>query len=185
MGVVHGVEIRRVSLPTFFDITSNASLLLDCDYVYTENDLKLVVRWFFNNTPEPVYQWIPERNSRHISNFLKASFDESYAANPNDPYTKFRAIRIRNPTPDLSGKYICDISSLASQDKREAIVFIYGNYFQFQCQIKETYKKLFTYTISREKLSLFLLHLLSSSSRLRLSITHLLSFFLTRQLNFL
>lgn len=87
----------------------------------------LPFRWFYNNTPEPIYQWIPERNIRHISDFLKAaSFDESYEANPNDPYSKYRAIRIKNPSPSLSGKFLCDISSLASQDKREALVFIYG-----------------------------------------------------------
>jgi hypothetical protein len=136
---VLGVEIRRVTLPTFFDITSNASLLLDCDYVYNQNDIKLVVRWFYNNSQEPVYQWIPERNIRHIADRLKPSFDEAYESNLNDPYSRYRAIRIKNPTPDLSGKYVCDISSFASQDKREVTIFIYASprTFEFRHSINK------------------------------------------------
>lgn len=119
-----------MQLPTLYDANGGSDLLLDCDYVYNENDFKLVVRWFYNSTREPVYQWIPERNVRHIADALRAKFDAQYESYPNDPYSKFRAIKIKQPVPvNLSGKYVCDISSLASQDKRSTDLFIYGKTF--------------------------------------------------------
>jgi len=122
------VEIKRTLLPSMFDMNSGSDLILDCDYMYNENDFHLVVKWYYNSSGVPIYQWIPERNARHIADLLKGRFDEQFVfGNPNDPYSKYRAIKLKNPTPDLSGKYVCDIASLASQDKRETHLFIYAS----------------------------------------------------------
>ncbi|KAI1303123.1 hypothetical protein HDE_02384 [Halotydeus destructor] len=121
------VDIKRVSLPTHYDTTSGQDLILDCDYGYNENDLKLVVRWYYNNTPEPIYQWIPEKDIRTVSEDIRDHFDFQHTTNPNDPYTKFRSMRIVNPEPYLSGRYVCDISSLASQDSRDTSLLIYAS----------------------------------------------------------
>ena len=137
---VDSVEIKRILLPSMFDMNGGSDLILDCEYVYNENDFHLVVKWYYNNTGVPIYQWIPERNARHIADLLKSRFDEQYQVNPNDPYSKYRAIRIKNPTPDLSGKYVCDIASLASQDKRETHLFIYGKRQRKNISRKSTFQ---------------------------------------------
>ncbi|KAI1303124.1 hypothetical protein HDE_02385 [Halotydeus destructor] len=121
------VTIKRVTLPTLYDATSGQDLVLDCDYDYDGNDLNLVVRWFYNNSTEPIYQWIPEIDKRQVSEDIKEHFDFQHTTDPNDPYTKFRSMRIVNPEPYLSGKYACDIQSLASHERRSTSLLIYAS----------------------------------------------------------
>ncbi|RWS04786.1 hypothetical protein B4U79_05735, partial [Dinothrombium tinctorium] len=125
--VASGVQINRFVIPKYFDLSTNRDLLLDCDYIYNANDIKLVVRWFHNAIPEPIYQWIPEKRIRHVAEQFKQSFDMNYVSDATDPYTKFRAVRIRNPQPSMSGTYTCDISSLAGQSTHASSVYIYAS----------------------------------------------------------
>ncbi|RWS28948.1 hypothetical protein B4U80_06139, partial [Leptotrombidium deliense] len=137
--LANGVKIHRKLIPHLFDMSTSKFLLLDCDYKYDQNDFKLVVRWFHNNTPEPIYQWIPEKQIRHVSEFFKPHFDMKYEADSNDPYTKYRAIRIKNPTPSMSGKYVCVISSLADQvsDSGEVSIYASPKSFDFYSRFNE------------------------------------------------
>jgi hypothetical protein len=109
------------------DASNTSELILDCEYVYDSNDLMLVVKWFHNNSPEPIYQWIPDRGVRYVGELLKQRFDMNYSVNPNDIYSKFRALKLRNNiTVDLSGNFSCLVSSLAGQDGRQGQMVVYG-----------------------------------------------------------
>lgn len=101
-------------------------MVLDCEYVYNENDLKLVVKWFFNDGLEPVYQWIPEMKSREAFGVLQGRLDPSFSVNSRDDYSQYRAIRILKPTMELSGRYTCVVASLAGQDARHQDMTVFG-----------------------------------------------------------
>ncbi|KAG0444167.1 hypothetical protein HPB47_014090 [Ixodes persulcatus] len=75
-----GVTIRRLSIPRWVRNGTDTPVVLDCEYVYNENDLKLVVKWFFNDGLEPVYQWIPEMKSREAFGVLQGRLDPSFSS---------------------------------------------------------------------------------------------------------
>ncbi|KAH9368160.1 hypothetical protein HPB48_015703 [Haemaphysalis longicornis] len=99
-------------------------VLLDCEYVYNEHDVRLVVKWFFNDLLEPVYQWIPELNARQTSGILTGHLDDSFAAGGSRD-SQFRALRIIRPTTEFSGRYTCVVSSMAGQDSRQQSMMVY------------------------------------------------------------
>ena len=120
------VEIKRLSVPRWIRNGTEESVVLDCEYIYTENDIRLVVKWFFEDNLEPVYQWIPELNRRHTSGILKDRLDMDFAVSAADAYSRFRALRIPKPSTELSGKYTCLVTSLAGQDSREQVMTVFG-----------------------------------------------------------
>ncbi|XP_067137941.1 uncharacterized protein [Centruroides vittatus] len=123
--VVLAVEIRRFSVPRYVENGTEDSVILDCEYVYNENDIRLVVKWFFNENLEPVYQWIPELKIRHTSGILQDRLDLNFSVNTVDAYSRYRALKVLDPTTELSGKYTCLVTSLAGQDSREQNMTVY------------------------------------------------------------
>ncbi|KAG0430980.1 hypothetical protein HPB47_022204 [Ixodes persulcatus] len=121
-----GVTIRRLSVPRWVRNGTDPRVVLDCEYVYNEIDLKLVVKWFFNDGLGPVYQSIPEIKSREAFGVLQGRLDPSFSVNSRDDYSQYRAIRIPRPTRKLSGKYTCVVASLAGQDARHQDMTVYG-----------------------------------------------------------
>lgn len=116
-------------MPRWIRNGTEESVVLDCEYTYNENDIRLVVKWFFENNLEPVYQWIPELNRRHTSGVLKDRLDMDFVVSTADAYSRFRALRIPKPSTELSGKYTCLVTSLAGQDSREQIMTVFGKKF--------------------------------------------------------
>lgn len=56
----YAVKITKLAVPEV--IRSGRPVVLDCDYTLEEAvDEGLVVKWYFNQTPTPIYQWIPNR----------------------------------------------------------------------------------------------------------------------------
>ena len=109
------------------DASNTSELILDCEYVYDANDLMLVVKWFHNNSPEPIYQWIPDRDVRFVGELLKSRIDINYTVNANDDFSKFRALRLRNNiTVDLNGNFSCVVQSMAGSDGRQGQMIVYG-----------------------------------------------------------
>ncbi|KAH9416929.1 hypothetical protein DERP_014826 [Dermatophagoides pteronyssinus] len=118
------------------------SIIMDCDYQYDpEEDIKLVVRWFYNDWPEPIYQWIPGNidNNRYIGQSIRPYFDMNFQIG-DDKFTKYRAIRLMPSSQsqsqsqsqstlsfdlELSGNYTCVISSIMSQDSRQGQLIFY------------------------------------------------------------
>lgn len=118
------VAIWKLSVPRWVQNGTEDPVLLDCEYVYNENDVRLVVKWFFNDMLEPVYQWIPELNARQTSGILTGRLDDSFkVGGPKD--SQYRALRIIRPTTELSGRYTCVVSSLAGHDSREQSMMVY------------------------------------------------------------
>ncbi|XP_077563686.1 uncharacterized protein LOC144179269 [Haemaphysalis longicornis] len=118
------VAIWKLSVPRWVQNGTEEPILLDCEYVYNEHDVRLVVKWFFNDLLEPVYQWIPELNARQTSGILTGRLDDSFTVGgPRD--SQYRALRIIRPTTELSGRYTCVVSSMAGQDSREQSMMVY------------------------------------------------------------
>ncbi|KAL1431465.1 hypothetical protein MTO96_014195 [Rhipicephalus appendiculatus] len=111
-GFCCAVTIRRLIVPRWVRNGTETPAVLDCEYVYNENDLKLVVKWFFNDGPEPVYQWIPEMRLREAFGVLQGRLDDTFS---------------------LSGKYTCMVTSLAGQDVRhqDMTIFVPAKSFSF------------------------------------------------------
>ncbi|XP_076336610.1 uncharacterized protein LOC143239438 [Tachypleus tridentatus] len=126
------VKIVGLDVPRWVPNGTN-HVILDCEYRYTENDLRLVVKWFFNDDSEPVYQWIPQLEKRHVAEFLHGRLNLNYTANSGDRYSRYRALYILNPSIEMSGKYTCHVASLAGQDSRheEMLVFVPATTFNF------------------------------------------------------
>ncbi|XP_022251891.1 uncharacterized protein LOC111087890 [Limulus polyphemus] len=123
---VAAVKIRRLSVPRWVENGTERPITLDCEYLYTHNDLHLVVKWFYNNEVKPVYQWIPALSTRYVSGFLQGRLDDTFVAEPMDSYSRYRALRIIKPTIDMTGTYTCVVTSLANQDSREQGMVVYA-----------------------------------------------------------
>ncbi|XP_054724720.1 uncharacterized protein LOC129234671 isoform X2 [Uloborus diversus] len=125
LNVCLGVEIRRLSVPRWVENGTESYVTLDCEYVYNENDIRLVVKWFFEENLEPIYQWIPELGVRHTSGILRNRLDLNYTVMTMDAYSKYRALKISQPSTELSGKYTCLVTSLAGQDSRAQLMTVF------------------------------------------------------------
>lgn len=121
-----GVQIVRLSVPTWVENGTEDSVLLDCEYAYTErDDSQLVVKWFLNDDPKPIYQWIPELETRHVSQKLRGRLNTDFTVTGNH-FTKFRALNLLRPTTELSGRYSCHVTSHSSQDQRSQLMTVYA-----------------------------------------------------------
>ncbi|CAL4068029.1 unnamed protein product [Meganyctiphanes norvegica] len=118
--------IFGISGPSVMVNKSLEMVVLDCNYHLREGDKQsLVVKWFFNEQPIPVYQWIPPDHPPQDLGILKHRLDLGYVAHRN-PYMKHRALAIRNPTCDLSGEYTCRISSFEGEASKTKSLMIYS-----------------------------------------------------------
>ncbi|KAL1414631.1 hypothetical protein MTO96_007274 [Rhipicephalus appendiculatus] len=88
-GLCRAVTIRRLIVPRWVRNGTETPAVLDCEYVYNENDLKLVVKWFFNDGPEPVYQWIPEMRVREAFGVLQGRLDDTFSDARHQDMTVF------------------------------------------------------------------------------------------------
>lgn len=59
------VRINRLQVPEVAQLGD--PVVLDCDYTLEESlDEGLVVKWFFNEKPTPIYQWIPNKKPQEL-----------------------------------------------------------------------------------------------------------------------
>ncbi|XP_076323383.1 uncharacterized protein LOC143232166 isoform X1 [Tachypleus tridentatus] len=123
--VTISVKIERLLVPRWVR-NGTDHVILDCEYSYTVSDVRLVVKWFFKDQLEPVYQWIPGLDKRHVSGILYGRLNMEYTVEPSDRYSRYRALYIIRPTLEISGKYTCVVTSLASQDLRHKEMLVYA-----------------------------------------------------------
>ena len=101
-------------------------VILDCDYDLENTPSKgLVVKWFFN-TNEVAYQWIYGREPL-AGDTARKYIDLKYKAS-DDPYTKYRAMKLNKPGIDLTGEYTCVISTFADEQSASASMVVYCKY---------------------------------------------------------
>lgn len=115
---VYGIQITALRVPTEIRNGSGKDTVLDCEYTLRSDELAadsgLVIKWFFNNSPAPVYQWIPGQRPQDLG-ILRGRLNLNYRASNHDA-TMHRALCIVNPTTELSGEYKCAVSTFTDED---------------------------------------------------------------------
>ena len=104
-------------------------LILDCDFDFEESEAtQLDLKWYFNGSPVPIYQWVPalDLGPQVIDQMFKDNLDLKYQAH-TDNFKKHRALHILNPDERFAGKYKCKVSSFVDEDSDENDVIIYGD----------------------------------------------------------
>ncbi|XP_050679926.1 uncharacterized protein LOC126975877 [Leptidea sinapis] len=112
---VHSVRIVNMRVPEVLQFGTREAITLDCDYI-TSNVTGLVLKWFYNGRSQPVYQWIPPQKPQALG-ILKDKLDLSFKVSRN-PYTQHRALRISQPTTELTGNYTCVVSTFLAEDEK-------------------------------------------------------------------
>ncbi|CAG5006142.1 unnamed protein product [Parnassius apollo] len=112
---VQSVRIVNIRVPEVIQYGTRDAVTLDCDYV-TTNVTGLVVKWFYMERSQPVYQWIPPQKPQALG-LLKNKLDLSYKVSHN-PYTQHRALRILQPGTELTGNYTCVVSTFLAEDEK-------------------------------------------------------------------
>jgi len=124
--LVDGVSITELSGPSI--VEAGKELVLDCDFTYTEDEVnQLVVKWFFEGSRHPFYQWVPglDMGPQIISPEFRDIVDLSYTVEGEDQFTKFRALRIPSASLAVAGKYQCQVSSFTAEAVKETEVNVY------------------------------------------------------------
>merc|ERR1711874_891611 len=124
-GAYHSVHIDRIAGPEV--VQSGSELMLDCNFSYLdEEENQLDLKWYFNGSPIPVYQWVPSmsKGPQVIGELFKHRLDLDYVAH-NDTYKKHRALRVVKSDHRFSGTYQCKVSSFVDEDfqQKEVLVF--------------------------------------------------------------
>ncbi|XP_065344438.1 selection and upkeep of intraepithelial T-cells protein 2-like isoform X2 [Cloeon dipterum] len=120
------LEISELRGPQMIQNGSEASVVLDCDYKLSDSESAdgLVVKWFFNNEPSPVYQWIPSKKPQDLG-VLKGKLDLTWTVSDHEA-KKHRALHIIRPTTELSGEYTCTVSTFNEERsmRKSLVVFV-------------------------------------------------------------
>lgn len=127
--IVSSAKITSMIIPKWVQNGTEDQIILDCDYdLDLELDQNLTIKWYFNDRNELIYEWIPRLDFRYVSGRLQGKFnwDFSIITSTNAAYKKYRALALKNPTTDLSGKYICQVVSATGVDSEEASMIIFG-----------------------------------------------------------
>lgn len=126
---VLGVDIRELSVPKLVELGSE-NVVLDCDYDYDEREkMELDIKWYFNDSHEPFFQWVPGQLKRPqvIGELFARHLDLDYAvSDTRDRFKRHRALLLRRPTLDLSGSYTCKVSTFTDEEIRRKSMTIYA-----------------------------------------------------------
>lgn len=120
---VCSVKIIDLKVPEIIRLGGQDSVILDCEYD-AEDTNGLVVKWFFKNKTQPVYQWIPTKKPQELG-ILKGKLDLSYKVS-DDMFKAHRALRIVKPGTELSGEYTCVVSTFLAEDKKTKHMTVFG-----------------------------------------------------------
>lgn len=130
MEVGQTVRINELRVPNVARHGGKA-VVLDCDYTLEDSvdHSGLVVKWFFNDLPQPVYQWIPGGSMRPQGlGILKDKLNLDYKAS-KDENTMHRALHILRPSANLSGEYTCVVSTFHNEDRQSKKMLVFGKSF--------------------------------------------------------
>lgn len=134
---VCSVTISELHVPEVVRNGSESGALLDCLYTLDKQELSknsgLVVKWFFNRSPNPVYQWIHNQKPQDAG-ILKGRLKLDYKAS-NNHSSMYRALKIIKPTIELSGEYKCLVSTYYEEDFMMKTMIVLGKfviYFAFR-----------------------------------------------------
>ncbi|XP_046751378.1 uncharacterized protein LOC124414474 [Diprion similis] len=141
------IKILQHTVPDFVESGKEKFVILDCDYDLDGTPSEgLVVKWYRNEV-ELVYQWINAKDESATDGWMKpqsvSPFDKyvdlSYQAS-EDKTKMWRAVKLKNPTPELTGNYTCTVFGLMGTEatsKKPMIVYSTGKNFSL-IQTKKT-----------------------------------------------
>jgi len=122
---VQSVDIVSMDIPQVAE--SGKDLVLDCKFEYRpEEEDQLDIKWYFNNSPTPIYQWLPAMDTgpQIIDPRFNQYMDLMYTVN-GEKYEKHRALHLVNITHHLSGSYMCKVSSFLDEDFNQKNLMVY------------------------------------------------------------
>jgi len=122
---VNCVTLDGLSAPSYH--RAGEPLSLSCDYSYEESESsQLVVTWYFNGSPVPIYQWVPslDKGPQIIHEMFKDNLDLTHQAD-EDKFKKHSALRIINPDQKFAGNYRCRVSTFTKEVTHSKDVSIY------------------------------------------------------------
>jgi len=122
---VQSVDIVSMDIPQVAE--SGKDLVLDCKFEYRpEEEDQLDIKWYFNNSPTPIYQWLPalDTGPQIIDPRFNQYMDLMYTVN-GEKYEKHRALHLVNITHHLSGSYMCKVSSFLDEDFNQKNLMVY------------------------------------------------------------
>ncbi|KAF0312983.1 hypothetical protein FJT64_016401 [Amphibalanus amphitrite] len=103
---------------------TNASVVLDCAYTLPPDDTLLHVKWFhIRSAYTLVFQWIHGQRPQALGPLrhrVNLSFTASETANE-----RYRAMQILRPTVELSGRYMCKVTSTRHDFTRHKRLVVY------------------------------------------------------------
>jgi len=123
-----GVEIKDMKVPKMVESGSKPHVILDCDYDLsdTTEGYQVDVKWFFRDDPQPFFQWLPGHRPQTIGEIFHDRIDLNYEVAGSDQFRKHRAIKLLNPTTELSGMYRCKVSSFVDEDFMQKPMTVYA-----------------------------------------------------------
>ncbi|XP_051156602.1 uncharacterized protein LOC127278779 isoform X2 [Leptopilina boulardi] len=132
------LKIKQVTIPDTVREGKKDFVILDCDYDLegTSSTLLVVKWWYFKDdksSPDDgyvAYQWIYGRQPTAEPSFQKY-IDVQYKAS-EDPYTMYRAMKLINPSVDLTGTYKCDISTVADEIEAKGSMVVFSTEKKFK-----------------------------------------------------
>jgi len=126
--ICDSVSIYELSSSTIAEV--GKEFILDCNFNYTEDERdQIVVKWFFNKSKTPFYQWVPSLDigPQVISDKFSDLIDLSYSLDGEDKYSEFRALRIPSMKLDLAGFYKCQVSSFTAETAMGKLISVFAS----------------------------------------------------------
>ncbi|XP_059087769.1 uncharacterized protein LOC131884122 [Tigriopus californicus] len=122
-----GVEIIDLVMPETAESGNDSEIILDCDYDFSDEERsQLDVKWYFNGDHMPFFQWVPGqgRKPQLIGERFANHIDLDFVAH-EDEAKQYRALKIINPSSELSGSYRCKVSTLIDEDFKQKDLIVY------------------------------------------------------------
>jgi len=124
---VRGVSIFKESSSPII-VQAGQELLIDCDFSFDKDEEEeLVVKWFFNASTTPFYQWVPalDIGPQVITREAPGTIDLSYSVDKENSYTKHRTLRVPEASLAHSGAYTCQVSSFTHEVSSTVDIAVY------------------------------------------------------------
>lgn len=134
LGLVESVEISELVVPRAVEVGS-ANVVLDCNYAFNASEeVGLEVKWYFNDSPAPFFQWIAalaDSEPQLIDQRFAGKIDLNYTVgggegNVSNRLTRYRALLLHSPSLDMAGTYTCKVSSHLSEAVKTAEMVVYS-----------------------------------------------------------